>query len=91
MNRWAFYLLTSCSRTAPLRQQTLASTLDWSFALLTAKEQKVLQRLSIFSGGTMLEAVEAVCSKEDEAPAQALYWAASLAYLPLNGYITNQS
>lgn len=56
-----FNLLTTGSRTAPLRQQTLAATLDWSYELLTEAEQRVLQRLAIFAGGISLEAAEAVC------------------------------
>jgi non-specific serine/threonine protein kinase len=57
-----FHLLTGGSRTAPPRQQTLLSTLDWSYALLSGKEQKVLQRLSVFAGGCTLAAAEVVCS-----------------------------
>lgn len=57
-----FNLLTSGSRTAPHRQQTLAATLDWSYALLSEQEQKVFQRLSVFAGGSTLEAAEAVCA-----------------------------
>ncbi len=57
-----FNLLTAGSRTAPLRQQTLAATLDWSYALLTEAERRVLQRLSVFAGGAALEAAEAVCN-----------------------------
>ena len=57
-----FGLLTSGSRNAPPRQQTLESTLDWSYALLSRPEQKVLQRLSVFAGGAMLEAAEAICT-----------------------------
>lgn len=56
-----FQLLTGGSRTAPLRQQTLLSTLDWSYALLSEKEQKVLQRLAVFAGGATLDAAEKVC------------------------------
>jgi predicted ATPase/DNA-binding CsgD family transcriptional regulator len=59
-----FHLLTSGSRTAPPRHQTLASTLNWSYALLSGKEQKVLRRLSVFAGGATLEAAEAVCAGE---------------------------
>ena len=57
-----FNLLTGGSRTAPLRQQTLVSTLDWSYALLSEAEQKVLQRLSVFAGGASLEGAEWVCA-----------------------------
>jgi len=57
-----FQLLTSGSRTAPPRQQTLASTLDWSYELLSSKEQMVLQRLSVFAGGSTIQAAERVCA-----------------------------
>ncbi len=57
-----FHLLTGGSRMAPLRQQTLEYTIDWSYALLSPAEQKVLQRLAVFAGGATLEAVEFVCA-----------------------------
>jgi len=57
-----FHLLTGGSRTAEPRQQTLAATLDWSYTLLSGVEQKVLQRLSVFTGGWTLEAAEVVCA-----------------------------
>jgi predicted ATPase/DNA-binding CsgD family transcriptional regulator len=61
-----FLLLTGGSRTAPLRHQTLAAALDWSYALLSEAEQNVLQGLSIFAGGATLEALEWVCMPEVE-------------------------
>jgi predicted ATPase/DNA-binding CsgD family transcriptional regulator len=61
-----FHLLTGGSRTAPLRHQTLAATLDWSYSLLSVTEQRVLQRLSVFVGGATLEAIESVCSDKNE-------------------------
>src|SRR5579859_8009349 len=57
----ALRVLTTGSRTAPARQQTLRATLDWSYGLLTDKERTVLQRLTVFAGGWNLEAAEAVC------------------------------
>ncbi len=57
-------LLTSGSRTAPPRQQTLRATMDWSYALLSEQEQTLLNRLSVFAGGWTLEAAEAVCSEQ---------------------------
>ena len=57
-----FQFLTSGSRNAPLRQRTLMAAIDWSYELLTTKEQAILQRLSIFAGGATLEAVESICS-----------------------------
>jgi len=59
-----FHLLTVGSRTGPPRQQTLTATLDWSYSLLSDKEQKVLQRLSVFASGATVEAAEAVCAGE---------------------------
>ncbi|HET9911998.1 MAG TPA: tetratricopeptide repeat protein [Anaerolineales bacterium] len=59
-----FKLLTSGSRTAPPRHQTLYATLDWSYALLSETEQRLLRRLSIFAGGWTLEAAEEVCADE---------------------------
>ncbi len=67
-----FNLLTAGSRTAPLRQQTLAATLDWSYALLSEAERRVLQRLSVFAGGAGLEAAEAVCNCECVKPDEIL-------------------
>jgi non-specific serine/threonine protein kinase len=59
-----FRLLTTGLRTAVPRQQTLRATLEWSYALLSTKEQTVLHRLSVFQGGWTLEAAEAVCTDE---------------------------
>ncbi|MFE5210350.1 BTAD domain-containing putative transcriptional regulator [Streptomyces sp. NPDC056600] len=56
-----FRLLTSGSRTALPRQQTLRAVVDWSWDLLDEDERAVLARLSVFSGGCDLDAAEAVC------------------------------
>ncbi len=56
-----FRLLTSGSRTALPRHQTLRAVVDWSWELLTDAERMVLRRLSVFSGGASLEAAEQVC------------------------------
>ena len=58
----AFRLLTSGSRTAMPRHQTLRATVDWSYALLAEREQRVFGRLAAFAGGFTLEAAEAVCA-----------------------------
>jgi predicted ATPase/class 3 adenylate cyclase len=57
-----FHLLTTGSRTAVPRQQTLRSLIDWSYDLLTEPERTLLRRLSVFARGRTLEAIEAVCS-----------------------------
>ena len=54
-------LLTGGSRDLPQRQQTLRAAIDWSYDLLSAAEQKLFRRLSVFVGGCNLEGVEAVC------------------------------
>ena len=58
-------LLTGGSRIAQSRQQTLRATLDWSYALLSEPERRLLHRLSVFVGGWSLEAAEHVCGGSD--------------------------
>ena len=60
-----FRLLTGGSRTALERQQTLRATVDWSYSLLTAAEQLLLQRLSVFAESFDLAAAEGVCGFDD--------------------------
>jgi len=61
----SFRLLTSGSRSAIPRHQTLRATIDWSYALLSPQEQRLLDRLSVFSGGFTLDAAEATCADGD--------------------------
>jgi DNA-binding CsgD family transcriptional regulator len=56
-----FHLLKAGSRTAPLRQQTMTATIDWSYRLLTEEEALLFRRLSVFHGGFTLESTQAVC------------------------------
>jgi predicted ATPase/DNA-binding CsgD family transcriptional regulator len=62
-----FTLLGSGSRATPPRQRTLRATIDWSHALLSAPEQALLRRLSVFAGWS-LEMAEQVCA-DDQLPA----------------------
>ena len=55
-------LLAGGSRWALPRQQTLAATIDWSFALLSEPERALFARLSVFAGGWSLAAAEAVAA-----------------------------
>jgi predicted ATPase/DNA-binding SARP family transcriptional activator len=57
-----FQLLTSGSRTAVPRHQTLRAVVDWSWDLLDNAERALWRRFSIFTGGATLEAAEQVCS-----------------------------
>jgi predicted ATPase/class 3 adenylate cyclase len=56
-----FRLLTTGSRMALPRHQTLRATIDWSYDLLSLPEQIVFRRLSVFAGGLTLDAAEQVC------------------------------
>ncbi len=51
-------LLTSGARDLPARQQTLRSTVQWSYDLLSADEQRAFRWLSVFVGGCTLNAAE---------------------------------
>jgi predicted ATPase/class 3 adenylate cyclase len=44
----------------PSRQQTLRTTIGWSYDLLTGAHQAVFRRLGVFAGGADLEAIDAV-------------------------------
>jgi predicted ATPase/DNA-binding winged helix-turn-helix (wHTH) protein len=57
-----FALLTGGSRASLPRHRTLRSTIDWSYDLLTEREQAMLRRVSIFAGGWTLAAAEHVCA-----------------------------
>jgi predicted ATPase len=59
-------LLTGGARDLPLRQQTLRAAIDWSHDLLSASEQQLFRRLSVFVGGCTLEGVEAVCDTKGD-------------------------
>ena len=59
-------LLTGGARDLPQRQQTLRAAIDWSYDLLSAAEQKLFRRLSVFVGGCTLEGVESVCDTKGD-------------------------
>src|ERR1022692_2779756 len=63
-----FALLASGDRTAPRRQQTLRAAVDWSYEVLTAPEQLLLRRLSVFAGWSR-EMPELICAGSQLAPA----------------------
>jgi predicted ATPase len=59
-----FRVLSGGERGAIERHATMRAAIDWSHALLTPDQQRLLARLSVFAGGCSLEAAEAVCSAD---------------------------
>jgi predicted ATPase/DNA-binding NarL/FixJ family response regulator len=73
-----FGLLTGGSRAALPRQQTLRTTIEWSYDLLTVTERTLLARLCVFAGRFTLEDVESVCCSGEVPAARALDLLSSL-------------
>jgi predicted ATPase/transcriptional regulator with XRE-family HTH domain len=63
-----FRLLTSIRRAEP-RHQSLRLALDWSYDLLDLDERALVARLSVFSGGWSVEAMEAIADVGLQLPA----------------------
>jgi predicted ATPase/DNA-binding XRE family transcriptional regulator len=59
-------VLTAGASDLPSRQQTLRATIDWSYQLLSAAEQRLFRWLAVFVGGWTLEAAETVCACPDD-------------------------
>ena len=57
----ALGLLVGGSRDLPNRQQTLRSTISWSYDLLSEGAGRLLAAFSVFRGGGSLESIESVC------------------------------
>jgi predicted ATPase/transcriptional regulator with XRE-family HTH domain/Tfp pilus assembly protein PilF len=58
-------LLVGGAQNLPTHQQTLRATIGWSYRLLSTDEQNLFCQFAIFSGGSLLEGIEAVCGNED--------------------------
>ncbi len=58
------HLVRGGVRGVPPRQQSLTSTIAWSYRLLTEGEQELFMRLCVFAGGFDLEAAHSVCGAE---------------------------
>ncbi len=71
-------VLTGGARDLPERQQTLRKTIQWSYGLLDAEEQRLFRRLAVFVGGCTLEAVEAVSTALGDGAANVLDTVTSL-------------
>jgi predicted ATPase/DNA-binding XRE family transcriptional regulator len=73
-----FPILTHGERTALPRQQTMRATIDWSYELLSAPEQRFFERLSIFAGGCTFTTAATVCGDGDTPQADLLELLSSL-------------
>jgi len=71
-------LLTGGAKDLPARQRTLRGAIEWSHDLLEEGEKTLFARLSVFSGGRTLEAIEAICDAEGDLPVDALDGVSSL-------------
>jgi len=60
-----FRFLAGGARAALPRQQTMRAVIDWSYDLLSTKEQRFFERLSVFAGGCTLASATAVCADEE--------------------------
>ena len=71
-------LVTGGARNLPERQRTLRGTIEWSYTLLEEGERMLFARLAVFSGGRMLEAIEAICDAKGDLPVDTLDGVSSL-------------
>jgi predicted ATPase len=62
-----FDMLSTSDPGTSKRQQTLQSTIEWSYNLISESEKILFTRLAVFSGGIDIEAAEEVCS-DDQLP-----------------------
>ncbi len=59
-----FRILTGDEYNALPRRQTMRAAIDWSYELLSAREQRVFERLAVFPGGCTLASAKVVCNGE---------------------------
>lgn len=58
--------LLKAGRGVDPRQQTLRTTIAWSYELLEPEERRLFERLSVFAAGSTLDAAEFVCAAEPD-------------------------
>jgi predicted ATPase/class 3 adenylate cyclase len=71
-------LLATTRRDLPDRQRTLRGAIDWSYDLLAGPEQAFFRRLSVFSGGAELDAIQTVVDPDGALDTEALELASRL-------------
>ncbi len=62
----ALQLLSRGTPAQAARHQTLRAVMQWSYHFLSAAEQTLLRRLSVFAGSFSLDMIEAICAEEAE-------------------------
>ncbi len=65
-----FDLLPQAARRADGVQRSLRATVEWSDALLTEEERRLLRRMAVFAGGFDLAAIKAVCASDGQTAAK---------------------
>lgn len=65
-----FALLPQQARRADGAQRSLRATVEWSDALLTEDERRLLRRMAVFAGSFDLRAIKEVCAIDDQTAAQ---------------------
>jgi predicted ATPase/DNA-binding CsgD family transcriptional regulator len=78
-------VLAGGDRSGPVRQQSLAAALDWSFSLLEDAERTLLGRLAVFDGTFSLDDAEQVCAGHGADPPAIFAGIAALAGKSLVG------
>ncbi len=71
-------LLIGGPRDVPERRRTMRTTLAWSWDLLSADQQAVLRRISVFVGSAPVNGIERVCNAVEQVRAGVLPSLASL-------------
>ena len=59
-------VLTGGARDLPARQQTLRSTVEWSYELLDSPDRALFERFGVFANAACLVEAEPVCGPPDE-------------------------
>ena len=65
-----FDLLPQTVRRADGAQRSLRTTVEWSDALLTDEERRLLRRMAVFAGGFDLVAIKEVCATDGQSAAK---------------------
>jgi predicted ATPase/DNA-binding CsgD family transcriptional regulator len=66
------HLLVGAQQDVPERLRTIRFAIDWSYELLSAIEQTMFRRASIFAGSCSVAALEQVCGDQELAPGEFL-------------------